>query len=164
MPVMGRDAFVVSDTRRMMEVNLFTPDNDAMKLKLVGAALKYDCLHEDKSYILLVRNTLHVPSMDPNLIPPFMLREAGIMVNETHKIHKENPTVNDHAITFPNPGLKIPLGLWGVFLYFPTSKPSIEEVNTSENVYTLSPNRWNPHAKQSVNCEQNLIDWEGKVM
>eukprot|EP00966_Prymnesium_polylepis_P080225 1858889-Prymnesium_polylepis.1 len=42
--------------------------------------------------------------------------------------------------------------------------PSTEEVNTSKNVYTLTPNRWNPHAKQYANCEQNLIDWEGKVL
>jgi hypothetical protein len=164
MPVMGRDALVVSDTGRVMEVNPFTPDYDAIRVKLVDAALKYNCPHEDKSYILLVRNALHVPSMDHNLIPPFMLREAGITVNETPKIHKENPTVDDHAITFPNSGLRIPMGLWGVFSYFPTSKPSTEEVNTSENVYTLTPNRWNPHAKQYANCEQNLIDWEGKVL
>ena len=164
MPVMGRDALVVSDTGRVIEINPFTPNYDAIKVKLVDAALKYNCPHEDKSYILLVRNALHVPSMDHNLIPPFMLREAGITVNETPKIHKKNPTADDHAITFSNSGLRIPLGLWGVFSYFPTSMPSTEEVNTSKNVYTLTPNRWNPHAKQYANCEQNLIDWEGKVL
>ena len=164
MPVMGRDALVVSDAGRVMEVNPFTPDYDAMKVKLVDAALKYDCPHEDKSYILLVRNALHVPSMDHNLIPPFMLREAGIEVNETPKIHKENPTVDDHAITFPNLGLRIPMGLWRVISYFPTSMPSIEEVNTSKNVHTLTPNKWNPHTKQYASCEQSLINWEGKVM
>eukprot|EP00957_Ditylum_brightwellii_P168132 12799393-Ditylum_brightwellii.AAC.1 len=79
MPVMGRDALVVSATGRVMEINPFTPDYDAMKIKLVDAALKYDCLHEDKPYILLMRNALHVPSMYHNLIPPFMLREARIM-------------------------------------------------------------------------------------
>eukprot|EP00957_Ditylum_brightwellii_P112322 8564031-Ditylum_brightwellii.AAC.1 len=42
--------------------------------------------------------------------------------------------------------------------------PSIEEVNTSENVYALTPNRWNPHTKQYANCEQILINWESKVM
>ena len=31
-------------------------------------------------------------------------------------------------------------------------------------MYTLTPNRWNPHTKQYANCEQNLIDWEGKVL
>eukprot|EP00957_Ditylum_brightwellii_P038013 2875018-Ditylum_brightwellii.AAC.1 len=50
MPVIGRDAFVVSDTGRVMEVNPFMPEYDAMKVKLVDAALKYDCSHEDKSY------------------------------------------------------------------------------------------------------------------
>ena len=33
MPVMGRDALVVSDTGRVMEVNPFTPDNDAIRVK-----------------------------------------------------------------------------------------------------------------------------------
>eukprot|EP00957_Ditylum_brightwellii_P165908 12632216-Ditylum_brightwellii.AAC.1 len=56
------------------------------------------------------------------------------------------------------------MGLWGVFSYFPTSMPSTEEVNTSKSVYILTPNRWNLHAKQYANCEQNLIDWEGKVL
>eukprot|EP00957_Ditylum_brightwellii_P077907 5921520-Ditylum_brightwellii.AAC.1 len=113
MPVMGRDALVVSDTGRVVEVNPFAPDYDAMKVKLVDAALKYDFPHEDKSYILLVRNALHVLSMDHNLMPPFILREAGTTVNKTPKIHKKNPTVDDHVITFPILGLRIPMGLWG---------------------------------------------------
>jgi hypothetical protein len=37
--------------------------------------------------------------------------------------------VDDHAITFPGEGLRIPLGLLGVFSYVPTSKTSIEEAN-----------------------------------
>eukprot|EP00957_Ditylum_brightwellii_P165080 12568535-Ditylum_brightwellii.AAC.1 len=134
---MGKDALVVSDTGRVMEVNPFTPDYDAVKVTLVDAALKYDCPHTNKTYILLVRNALHVSSMDHNVIPPFVLREAGIRVNDTPKIHKVNSTVDDYVITFPGERLRIPLGLWGVFSYFPTSKPSIE---------------------------QSLIDWKGKVM
>eukprot|EP00957_Ditylum_brightwellii_P114355 8719526-Ditylum_brightwellii.AAC.1 len=102
--------------------------------------------------------------MDHNMIPPFMLREAGITVNETPKTNKENTTVDDHAITFPNSGLRIPLGLWGISSYFPTFKQSIDEVNISKSVYTLTPNRWNPHANQHANSEQNLINWGGKVM
>eukprot|EP00957_Ditylum_brightwellii_P076246 5795935-Ditylum_brightwellii.AAC.2 len=78
MPCMGRDALVLSDTGRVMEVYLFTPDYNAMKVRLVDAALKYDCPHTDKTHILLVRNTFHVTSMDHNLIPPFVLRETGI--------------------------------------------------------------------------------------
>eukprot|EP00957_Ditylum_brightwellii_P036564 2770559-Ditylum_brightwellii.AAC.1 len=71
-----------------MEVNPFIPGYDAIKIRLVDTALKYDCPFPDKKYILLVRNTLHVPSMNNNLIPVFVLREAAIRVNDTLKIHK----------------------------------------------------------------------------
>eukprot|EP00957_Ditylum_brightwellii_P037203 2816596-Ditylum_brightwellii.AAC.2 len=124
-----------------MEVNPFIPDYDAMKVRFVDAALKYDYPHTDKRYFLLVRNALHVPSMDHNLLPPFVLREAGIRVNDTPKINKKNHTVDDHVITFPGEGLRISLDLWGVFSYFPTSKQLIEEVNTPKSVYILTPNR-----------------------
>eukprot|EP00957_Ditylum_brightwellii_P162731 12392290-Ditylum_brightwellii.AAC.1 len=147
-----------------MEVNPFTPDYDAIKVRLVDVALKFDCPFIDKTYILLVRNALHVPSMHHNLLPPFVLKEAGIRVNDTPRTHTVNPTVDDHTITFTGEGLRIPLDLWGVFSCFPTSKPSIEEVNTSKSVCILTSNRWNPHSGKYANCEQNLIDWEGNVL
>eukprot|EP00957_Ditylum_brightwellii_P192635 14667407-Ditylum_brightwellii.AAC.1 len=79
---------MVPDTGRVMDVNLFTPDYDAMNIRLVNAALNYDCPLTDKTYILLLRSALHVLSMNHNLIPPFVLRETGIMVKDIHKIHK----------------------------------------------------------------------------
>eukprot|EP00957_Ditylum_brightwellii_P122322 9327996-Ditylum_brightwellii.AAC.1 len=51
MPCMGRDALVVSDTGRMMKVNPFTPDYDAIKVRLVDAALKCDFPFTDRAYI-----------------------------------------------------------------------------------------------------------------
>eukprot|EP00957_Ditylum_brightwellii_P037955 2870736-Ditylum_brightwellii.AAC.1 len=57
----GRETLVVSDTGRVMEVNQFKPDYDAIKLRLVDAALRYDCPFKDKAYILLARNPLHIP-------------------------------------------------------------------------------------------------------
>eukprot|EP00957_Ditylum_brightwellii_P072525 5511789-Ditylum_brightwellii.AAC.1 len=54
--------------------------------------------------------------MDHNLLPPFVLRESGIRVNDTPKIHKVNPTVDDHAIIFSGEGLRIPSDLWGNLL------------------------------------------------
>eukprot|EP00957_Ditylum_brightwellii_P044148 3349630-Ditylum_brightwellii.AAC.1 len=88
MSCMGRKALVVSDTGKVMEVNPFMPDYHAIKLRLVDAALKYDCPFTDKTYTMLVRNALHVPYMDHNLLPPFALKETGIRVNDTPKIHK----------------------------------------------------------------------------
>eukprot|EP00957_Ditylum_brightwellii_P100170 7634033-Ditylum_brightwellii.AAC.1 len=69
-----------------------------MRVPIVHAALKYECPYTGKATILVVRNTLHVPNMEYNLIPPFMMREVGLQVSDTPKIHMKDPTVDDHAI------------------------------------------------------------------
>eukprot|EP00957_Ditylum_brightwellii_P010169 768658-Ditylum_brightwellii.AAC.1 len=139
MTCVGKDSFVISDSGKVMEVNPFTPDYEAMKVKLVDAVLLYDCSYTDKTYFLLAINALPTPSMDHKLIPLFMLREARARVNDIPTTHK------------------------GVFPYFLTSKLSAEEFNMAENVYTLAPNRWNPHASAYANCEQSMLDWEGNM-
>ena len=51
-----------------------------------------------RTYILIARNVLHVPSMEYELIPPFVLREAGMVVNDTAMIHVKDPSHEDHYI------------------------------------------------------------------
>ena len=100
MPVVGQNAYIISDTGRIADVNPFTPDYDSMQISIVDAAVRYDCPYNDRSYILVIRNALFVPSMKNNLIPPFVMREAGIRVNDTPKIQTDNPTEEDHSIHF----------------------------------------------------------------
>jgi hypothetical protein len=38
---------------------------------------------------------------------------------------------------------------WGVFSYFPTSKPTELEMMESEEVYMLNPSRWDPHQPET---------------
>ena len=102
-----------------MDVKAYTPDYDSMQLRIVDAAVKYECPRDGTSCILVIRNALHVPSMTNNLIPPFMMREAGITVHDTPKIQVSDPDDKDHSIFFPETKLRIPLSLWGVFSYFP---------------------------------------------
>ena len=52
------------------------------------------------------------------LMPPFILREAGIIINDTAKIHKDDPGQGDHAIIVESESLIIPLQLNGIFLFF----------------------------------------------
>ena len=118
--VLGRQTFILNDTGQTVEVNPFTPQYQAMTARLVDGALMYDCPYSGKSYILLVQNAIHVPSMDNNVIPPFMMREAGIMVNEKAKIHTDDLKDSDHSITFDSTGFRIPLYLSGIFSYFLT--------------------------------------------
>ena len=129
----------------------------------MDATVKYDNPYDGKTYKLVLRNTLHVPSMDHNLIPPFMLREMGVTVNDVPKIHKEDPTVDDHAITFAETGFRIPLSLWGIFSYFHTSKPTHDDLLNPNEVYILSPATWNPHSDAYSANEESMLDWEGNM-
>ena len=104
MPVVGKHAYIIAKTGKKVDVSPFTPDYKPLMVPLVDATVRYDNPYNGKSYILVLRNALYVPSMDNNLIPPFMLREMGVTMNDVSKIHKKDPTVDDHAITFMETG------------------------------------------------------------
>ncbi|MEM7463144.1 MAG: hypothetical protein AAF362_10750 [Pseudomonadota bacterium] len=163
MPVVGRHAYILAQVGKSVDVSPFTPQYKPITAELVDAALAYECPFTSKTYILVLRNALHVPSMKNNLIPPFMMREAGITVSEVPKIHVDDPSVNDHAIVFEETGFRIPLQLWGIFSYFPTSKPKASELTDPSDVYLLTPTTWNPHSDAYAFNEENMLDWEGNM-
>ena len=146
-----------------MEVNPFTPQCKAMTAKLVDGVLLCDCPYSGKSYVLVVQNAIHVPSMANNLIPPFMMREARIMVNEKAKIHEDDPKDSDHSIMFNSTGFQILLYLWGIFSYFSTRHPMRKDLLAGHDVYVLSPSKWDPHSEVYGQNEANMTDWEGNV-
>ncbi len=164
MPVVGRHAYIISDTGRVADVSPFTPDYSSMKIRVVDAAVQYDCQYTGTSYILVIRNALHVPSMRHNLLPPFILRQVGMVLNDTPKIHVAEPTVEDHSIMFPETGFRIPLLLYGVFSYFSTSKPTVTMMQDSEEVYLLTPTNFNPHDDAYAANEESMLDWEGNMI
>ena len=100
MLVIGRNAYILSKIGETVDVAPFTPDYKPISVELVHAALKYECPYSGKVKILIIRMGLHVPSMTHNLLPPFILREAGIQINEVPKIHVTSPTEEHHAIIF----------------------------------------------------------------
>jgi hypothetical protein len=123
MPVVGSGVHVLSP---------YTPDYQPMEVPLVDAAVRYD--RDGRVYILLIRNALYVPSKKSNLVPPFVMREAGIIVRDTPKIHMEEPTEEDHALTLPETGFRIPLSLTGTFSFFPTTKSSVNGLKDPKEV------------------------------
>jgi hypothetical protein len=164
MPVVGRNCLIVADTGETVDVNPFTPDYQAMKAKVVDAAIRYDDPFTGTPYLLLICNAIYVPAMDNNLIPPFVMREAGIQVNDIPKIHLTDPSIDDHAITFPETGFRIPLSLSGVFSFFLTSKPTAADHDSIDDVYMLTPTRWNPHTDVYARNEDSMLDWEGNMV
>ena len=170
MPVVGKEALVVEQSGKMVEVSPFTPDYKPIKVEVVNAIIQYDSPLDGKEYILVVQNALQVPSMSNNLIPPFIMRENRIMVNECAKIHCEDPTRHDHAIIFKGYDLCIPLRLHGVFSYFVTRKPDIGSVVDmdepsiyAKEIYTLTLTKWNPHTDAYALNEESIVDWEGNI-
>ena len=74
MEVLGRNAYMLSDTGTTPEVNVFTHDHAPMTIKIFDAAVQYDFLYYGTTYIFVIRNALHVESMSNNIIPPFVIR------------------------------------------------------------------------------------------
>ena len=146
MPVIGRNVYILSKIGETVDVAPFTSDYKPISVELMDAALKYECPYGDEVKILIIRTVLYVPSMTHNLIPPFMMWEAGIHINEVPKIHVTSPTEEHHAITFQVSNFRIPITLHGTFYYFPTSKPSPQEFEEPEDVYILTPRTWDPHS------------------
>jgi len=165
MCVAGKHAFVLADSGTTATVRAFSPEIEAIETSIVDCAFLYQCTYTNKTYILVAHNALYVPTMDHNLIPPFLLREAGLFVNDTPKIHVLDPDISDHSIYFENANLRIPLALWGIFSYFPTRRPNVKDLQSDYNeVLLLTPDGpWNPNSDVYARNEENMLDHLGNI-
>ena len=104
----------------------------------MDGAVVYKCPYTGEIYVLIVINSLHIPHLRNNLIPPFVMRASGVTLNDTPKIHSKDPTIDDYCITFEDSDLRIPLQLSGVFSYFHTRKPTLSELHECPKLF-LTP-------------------------
>ena len=86
MPVVGKGTYAISSSGETADVNAYNPECGTMQIPIVDAALQYDCPYTGNTCILVIRNALHVPTMDNHLIPPFIMRKAGIVVNDVPRL------------------------------------------------------------------------------
>lgn len=165
--VAGNNCTILQNSGRTTQVSPFTPEyDDLTEVPIVDVAIAYDCPYQSTTHILVCHNALYVPALSNNLIPPFLMREAGIVVNDTPKIHVPCPSIHDHSIYFADVDIRIPLSLWGVFSYFNTRMPTLDELNGCDQVLTLTPisNTWDPHNSTYAHNEANMLDWEGNLI
>ena len=103
--------------------------------------------------------------MEHNIIPPFILREAGLDVHDIPKIQVKEPSIEDHSIYFPADDVRITLSLNGIFSYFPSRAPTRLELDHSE-VLVLTPegHSWNPHDSSYADNEESMVDWRGHMV
>jgi hypothetical protein len=167
MVVLGKDCFILSQTGLQADVNAFTPDHQSLPIPIVNGAKLYIDPYTGTKWIIVFKHALTVPTMENDLVPPFLLREAGIEVNETAKIHMKSASVTDHSIYFPSSELRIPLSLHGMFSYFPSYKPTmkdLEEIDEDHILLATPDGSWNPHSDVYATNEENMLDWDGNIV
>ena len=104
--------------------------------------------------------------MDDNLIPPFILREAGLIVNERAKIHYKpgTATEEDHTIQEKETGLFITMNLRSIFSYFPAIKPDEEDVEDRIIVVMMPEGAvWEPYDEYYASNEAALTNHKGEM-
>ena len=101
--VVGHNALVIEDTGRKARVNGFTKSLGTKTVPIVHVAVLYESKHGGNSAILIIYNALYFLEMVNNLIPPFLMRLAGLEVNETPKFMIINPCWSITPSTAPVP-------------------------------------------------------------
>ena len=165
MVVFGSNSYVFESTGRTCNVHPFSTDlGSASNVPIVDAAVAYDCPYSGETFVLVARNALYIKSMEHNLIPPFIMRAGGVTINEVPKIQCKEPTIDDHCIYFAEPELRIPLHLSGIFSYFHTRAPTLEELHESVKLFiTPDSSDWNPHCLSYERNERSMLDYEGNM-
>ena len=72
MPVVGSESFIISHTGKTTEEHPYSPEYEVKIIPIVHAAVKYESKYTELEYVLVIRNVLYVPTMNNNLIPPFI--------------------------------------------------------------------------------------------
>lgn len=165
MIILGKECFIFESTGKTCNIEPFSAElGVASNVLIDDAALAYDCPFTNETYILIIRNALHIASMNHNLIPPFNAMEGGVTVNDIPKMHCSDPTINDHCISYKDTDLRIPLQLSGVCSYFNTRKPLVSELYSKDKIcITPDASDWNIHCLSYSHNESAMTNYEGEI-
>ena len=94
-PVVGSHAYILSDIKIMSNVVAYRLDYRPREFKIVDDDVQYNCTFTYVTYMLVIRNTLYITPVKNNLIPPFLIGEAGIEVIDNTKIKVEDLGVEE---------------------------------------------------------------------
>lgn len=166
-PVVGRGAMEVRDCGRTVLVGGFSDElGEPMRVRVIDALLLYEDDVSGEQYLLLIRNALSVPSMNHHLIPPFMMRLAGVEVDECAKFLSKKPSVRNHSLYFPDEDVRIPMSIHNIFSYVPTRMPSTQDVeDLKDKQLELTPQlpKWDPQTSYYQQREADMVNYRGDI-
>jgi hypothetical protein len=169
MAVAGSNCTIIAPSGHYANVTPFSSNLPMMDMVEIGdAAIAYDDPILHVTYLLAMQNALLIPTMNHNLIPPFLIREAVLYVEETPKHHVTNPTVDNHMIVEPETGMRIHLSLNGIFSSFLTCALTLKEIEYWENypIVFITPDSitWDPYASHYAENEATMLDSNGLIV
>ena len=165
MVVVGKHSTIFDDTGKTCTVNAFSESAGKLdNVPFVDAVIAYDCPYQCKTFLLLMRNVLFIPELEINLLPPFIVREAGIHIDECPKSQISNPTVDNHSICLPSNDLRILFKLMNTFSYFDSRKPTEDELASCDKIF-IPPDSpaWNPCSTHFSLNENVMLDADGNA-
>ena len=165
-PVVGDNARILKHMNKFVQVSGFSDQlGNLTRVPVVQAAVMFDCQYTGKEYVMHINNALYVKGMQVNLIPPFMMRLAGIEVNECPKFMAKEPKETHHSIYFPDDDLRIALQIERTVSYIPTRCPQVDDVSGEYKSYDLTPDtdEWDPANPTYSNQEHAMLDYKGEI-
>ena len=169
MAVAGANMLIISKSGLVATVIPFLPDIPLMdNVKIGHVAMVYDDPRSGITYLLVMCNALLIPKMNHNLLPPFLIRMAGLFLDKTPKCHAPDPTVTHHSIVVSATGVHIHLDLNGIFSYFLTRQLNVEKMENWESypVVYLAPDldQWDPNTTNFSKQEDAMLDADGYII
>ena len=67
-------------------------------MEISDVAIVYDNRITLVKFLLVMRNELLIPSMTHNFLPPFLIREASLFLDETPKFQSLDLSKDNHTI------------------------------------------------------------------
>ena len=166
MVVAGSECTIFDDTNKTCTVNSFSESAGKLEnVKIVDVVVAYDCPYKSETFLLLMRNALNVPELPLNLIPPFIMREGGIEVDECPKSQLTTPQIENHSMYCEAPKLRIHFELNGTFSSFKTRKPTNHELEVCDKIFiTPDSGQWDPYSDHFAANEAAMLNHEGVLI
>lgn len=165
--MLGGHSYILEHTGKYATVQGFTSElGKPLRVPVVHGAVAYDNPYTGETDIFVIYNALYFRNMENNLVPPFMMRLAGLEVDECAKFLAKNPTEKNHSIYFPEQEKRYHLQLEGIISYIPTRMPTETELKERIGHYlALTPNVpvWDPHTDIYKDQESAMVDYKGDV-
>ena len=148
--VFGRHAFIVERHDQVVNVSGYDPTKGYVNnIGVVNATVTIDNVDTGESHVVIINQSVHVPTMEDNLLCPMQLRMHGTVMNDKPKFLLRDLTDDDHCFILQNETLddllRIPLTIKGVSSVFPSRKTTQMEYEKSDHfIATSNAPVWDP--------------------